>query len=307
VLIVRRELLTNTVPDVVGGGTVAYVNSHEHRYLEDPVHREEGGTPAIVESIRAGMVFQLKEAVGSKTIQRHESDLLRRALHVWTQIPSMQILGHPGAERLSIVSFVIRRPGGRYLHHNFVVAVLNDLFGIQSRGGCSCAGPYGHRLLDIDEAHSHEYEQEIIGGCEGIKPGWVRVNLNYFISEAVFDYIVTAVAWTAMHGHRLLAEYRFDPSTGLWQHRSGVTQTLIRLTDLTYDEQGRLDTSHIDKRKTADESVLTTYLEEANRILECLQDPEDHSEADIVAALADRVGPNFEHLRWFELTPLSLR
>jgi selenocysteine lyase/cysteine desulfurase len=307
VLIVRRELLTNSVPDVVGGGTVAYVNSHEHRYLEDPVHREEGGTPAIVESIRAGMVFQLKEAVGAHTIHEHEADFLRRALHVWQQIPSMQILGHPDAERLSIVSFVIRRPEGRYLHHNFVVAVLNDLFGIQSRGGCSCAGPYGHRLLDIDDEHSHEYEQEIIGGCEGIKPGWVRVNLNYFISEAVFDYIVRAVAWTAMHGHRLLDDYRFDPVTGLWQHRSGVTQTLIRLTDLEYDQQGRLDTSRINTRERADESVLAGYLDDAELILQGLADPQEHSEAEIVAALADRVGPNFEHLRWFDLTPLSLR
>jgi selenocysteine lyase/cysteine desulfurase len=307
VLIVRRELLKNSVPDVVGGGTVAYVNAHEHRYLEDPVHREEGGTPAIVESIRAGLVFQLKEAVGSETIHLHEADLLRRALHVWNQIPSMQVLGNPEAERLSIVSFVIRRPGGRYLHHNFVVAVLNDLFGIQSRGGCSCAGPYGHRLLDIDDAHSHEYEQEIVGGCEGIKPGWVRVNLNYFISEAVFEHIVMAVAWTALHGHRLLDEYRFDPLTGLWQHRSGVTQTLIRLTDLSYDEDGRLDTSHIDRRERADESVLAGYLDHADRILAGLHDAEEHSEADIIAALADRVGPNFEHLRWFDLTPASLR
>ena len=91
--------------------------------------------------------------------------------------------------RLSIVSFTIRHDG-RYLHHNFVVALLNDLFGIQSRGGCSCAGPYGHRLLGIDIETSHAFEREISRGCEGIKPGWVRVNFNYFISEAVFDYIV---------------------------------------------------------------------------------------------------------------------
>ena len=80
--------------------------------------------------------------------------------------------------------------GGRYLHHNFVVALLNDLFGIQARGGCSCAGPYGHRLLGIDLERSHQFEREISRGCEGIKPGWVRVNFNYFIDERVFDYIV---------------------------------------------------------------------------------------------------------------------
>ncbi len=184
VLAVSRRLLTNSVPDVVGGGTVAYVNPTEHLYVTDPAHREEGGTPAIVESIRAGLVFALKDAVGVATIRAHEEDFLRRAVTAWHEHPAIEVLGNPDAERLSIVSFVVRRPGGRYLHHNLVVSILNDLFGIQSRGGCSCAGPYGHRLLGIDLDRSHEFEREIAGGCEGIKPGWVRINFNYFVSEA---------------------------------------------------------------------------------------------------------------------------
>ena len=108
------------------------------------------------------------------------------------------------------MSFVVRSPSGRYLHHNYVVALLNDLFGIQSRGGCSCAGPYGHRLLGIDIERSHEFEREIAGGCEGIKPGWVRVNFNYFVSDAVADYLVEAVRLVARDGWRLLGDYRFD-------------------------------------------------------------------------------------------------
>jgi hypothetical protein len=95
---------------------------------------------------------------------------------------------------------VVRRPGGRFLHHNFVVALLNDLFGIQSRGGCSCAGPYEHRLLGIDIDRSHRFEQQIVAGFEGIKPGWVRVSFNYFISEATFRYIVGAVDLVATYG-----------------------------------------------------------------------------------------------------------
>ena len=178
VLVVRRELLTNRVPVVPGGGTVAYVNPAAHRFLEDPTHREEGGTPAIIESIRAGLVFQLKEAVGVEVIRAEESRLLARVVQAWRQEPTIQILGNLDAERLSIVSFVITGPSGRYLHHNFVVALLNDLFGIQARGGCSCAGPYGHALLGIDLERSHEFEREISHGCEGIKPGWVRVNFN---------------------------------------------------------------------------------------------------------------------------------
>ena len=169
VLVVRRELLRNRVPDVVGGGTVAYVNPSEHRYLDDPAQREEGGTPAIVEAIRAGLVFQLKQAVGVDVIRSHEEDYLRRAIGTWLQEPAIEILGNLEAERLSIVSFVVRAPSGRYLHHNFAVALLNDLFGIQSRGGCSCAGPYGHRLLGIDLDRSREFDREIAHGCEGIK------------------------------------------------------------------------------------------------------------------------------------------
>src|SRR4051794_7729832 len=213
VLVVRRSLLTNRVPDVPAGGTVAYVNPSEHRYLDDPVQREEGGTPAIVESIRAGLVFQLKQAVGIEVIRAHEEHYLQRAVASWKSEPSLEILGNLDAERLSIVSFVVRCPGtAKYLHHNFVVALLNDLFGIQSRGGCSCAGPYGHRLLGIDIERSHEFEREITGGCEGIKPGWVRINFNYFISESVFHYLVEAVRLVARDGWRLLGDYRFEPT-----------------------------------------------------------------------------------------------
>ena len=200
-LVVRRELLTNRVPVVPGGGTVAYVNPLEHLYLDDPAHREEGGTPAIVESIRAGLVFQLKAAVGVETIRAREEALLApRRRRVAATTRRIEILGNLDAERLSIVSFVVRRrrparrgPAPRTCTTTTSSPLLNDLFGIQSRGGCSCAGPYGHRLLGIDIERSHEFEREIAHGCEGIKPGWVRINFNYFISEAVLDYVVEAV------------------------------------------------------------------------------------------------------------------
>ena len=185
----RRELFRNRVPAAPGGGTVAYVNPLEHVYLADPEHREEGGTPAIVESIRAGLASSSRSAVGGETIRAREEAFIGRAMAAGRREPDIGILGNPALPRLSIVSFTIRHDG-RYLHHNFVVALLNDLFGIQSRGGCSCAGPYGHRLLGIDIETSHAFEREISRGCEGIKPGWVRVNFNYFISEAVFDFLV---------------------------------------------------------------------------------------------------------------------
>ncbi|HJU52016.1 MAG TPA: aminotransferase class V-fold PLP-dependent enzyme [Acidimicrobiia bacterium] len=233
VLVVRKDLLANRVPSVPGGGTVAYVNNLVHRYLTDPEHREEGGTPAIVESIRAGLVFQLKEAVGVEEIRRREEDFIQRAIDSWSQNQNIQILGNPKAERLSIVSFVIRF-GDRYLHHNYVVALLNDLFGIQARGGCSCAGPYGHRLLGIDLDTSRQIERQIGLGCEVVKPGWVRVNFNYFISEEEFGFIVEGVHLIAEHGWRLLPHYRFEADTALWRHRRGLPHPPLSLFEIDY-------------------------------------------------------------------------
>jgi selenocysteine lyase/cysteine desulfurase len=294
VLVVRRELLCNRVPTVPGGGTVDYVNPTEHHYIADAAHREEGGTPAIVESIRAGLVFQLKEAVGTDVIRAGEEHLLRRAIQSWRTHPNIEILGNLDAERLSIVSFVVRRPGGRYLHHNFVVSLLNDLFGIQSRGGCSCAGPYGHRLLGIDIERSHRFEQEIIAGCEGIKPGWVRISFPYFLSEAVFEYVLEAVHLVATHGWTLLPEYRFDPYRGLWRHRGGLVEPPLRLSQLRYDTGGRLRWPAHHER--AGEDALPGYLEEARELFAKLADrpwQDGHAGA--------AVSPGFEALRWFDL------
>ena len=287
---------TNSVPVVVGGGTVAYVNPAEHVYLADPVHREEAGTPAIVESIRAGLVFDLKRNVGLDVIRAHEHDYLRRAITAWQAHPNIDILGNVDAERLSIVSFTVRRPGGRYLHHNLVVAILNDLFGIQSRGGCSCAGPYGHRLLGIDLERSHEFEREITHGCEGIKPGWVRVNFNYFVSEQVFQYVVQAVGLVADHGWKLVPEYRFDLASGRWRHKDGAVEPPLRLSQLHYVDGVLTYPRHDD---TAPESDLATYLDQAHELMDSLPEPGDDVHAGSVSV-------DFEHLRWFELPAVCL-
>ncbi len=295
-LVMRRELMTNRVPAMPGGGTVMYVNPTEHRYLDDPAHREEGGTPAIVESIRAGLVFGLKQAVGVETIEAREGNLLRRAVEAWKQEPTIQILGNLDAKRLSILSFVVKAPSGAYLHHNFVVAVLNDLFGIQTRGGCSCAGPYGHRLLGIDLERSHQFEAEIATGCEGIKPGWVRVNFNYFIDEGVFDYIVEAVRLVAREGWRLLPDYQFDPSSGLWRHRNGPAEPPLRLSQVSYADDGEMVFPRHDT--TAPVTVLAEYLDEARRILDAATPPDCADQAHL--------SPAFDELLWFELPAASL-
>ncbi len=288
VLVARREHFRNRVPTMPGGGTVAYVNPTEHRYLADIEHREEGGTPAIVESIRAGLVFQLKAAVGAKAIRKREASFIRRAIARWRRNPALEILGNLEAERLSIVSFVVRYDG-RYLHHNFAVALLNDLFGIQARGGCSCAGPYGHRLLGIDLDTSHEFEREIARGCEGIKPGWVRVNFNYFISEAVFEYILEAVDLVATHGWRLLPQYRFEPATGLWRHAAGPAEPPLSLRDVRYEAGRMVYRAH---RHREPEARLADYLDEGRRILaDPPRPPAPPSRPE--------VDEDFEALRWF--------
>jgi selenocysteine lyase/cysteine desulfurase len=293
VLVVRRELVRNTVPTVPGGGTVAFVDPVGHRYLDDPVAREEGGTPAIVESIRAGLVFGLKEAIGTDLIQAREERLWRRVLRRWEDNPRIEILGSHQARRLAVISFRVRHGDGLYLHHNFVVAVLNDLFGVQARGGCSCAGPYGHRLLAIGPARSHAFSEEIGHGCEGVKPGWTRVNLNYFISAAAAGYIADAVDLMAAEGHRLLPDYRFDPHTGLWRHGGGVPPPLLRLPGVRYGPDGEM--AYPRRRARAGEDAFPGYLREARALL-----------AARPAALDDGptgLGPDFEALRWFPLPP----
>jgi hypothetical protein len=171
------------------------------------------------------------------------------------------VLGSHEADRLSIVSFVIRH-GDRFLHHNYVVALLNDVFGIQSRGGCSCAGPYGHRLLGIDLERSHEFQREINRGCEGIKPGWVRVNFNYFIDDATFDYIVDAVTMIASHGASLLGEYDFEPDSGLWHHRRATRGPSMSLDEISY-ESGRM---RFENRRHSEPVDLARHLASAHEL-----------------------------------------
>jgi selenocysteine lyase/cysteine desulfurase len=292
VLVAKRHLLRNTVPACPGGGTVAYVNEAEHRYLTDPVHREEGGTPAIIESVRAGLVFQLKEAVGAEAIRERELELLQHAIASWSTNPNLTVLGNRHAFRLSIVSFVVRHRTA-YLHHNFVVTLLNDLFGIQARGGCSCAGPYGHRLLGIDLDTSKEFEREIVRGCEGIKPGWVRVNFNYFLSETEVSYLVDAIHIVANDGWRLLPHYDFDPDTGQWRHRSRRGHDVRRLTDVSY-RCGRLEFRS--RHATEPEAALPGYLDEARRIIAAT-----HTEYAGLELAERPMTQDFEELRWFPL------
>jgi len=294
VLVVKRSLLTNQVPSVPGGGTVSYVSPAEHTYLTDHANREEGGTPAIIEAIRSGLVFHLKTAVGEQNIEELENRFVARAIESWSTNENIQILGNVNAKRLSIVSFVIRH-GEQVLHHNFVVALLNDLFGIQARGGCSCAGPYGHRLLGIDLARSMRFHDAIESGAEGIKPGWVRVNFNYFISDEVFRFILEAVHILARDGWRLLSDYEFDPHTGIWRHRDMHPEAKLRLQSISY-RSGKMQ--YRSRHITEPDSAYGEYLNDARLIIEDRKHLPDTMLANSEGLILD---PELERLRWFPL------
>lgn len=231
ILITKKSVMDNKVPVIAGGGTVEYVSKSSEMYLDDVEVREEGGTPGIIESIRAGLVFKLKDMVGADVIEQVETEYIRTAMKKLGEHKDVFILGNCQSVRLGFLSFHIRHKT-TYLHHNFVVALLNDLFGIQARGGCSCAGPYGHDLLNIEDAVSEQYRDELVGGNIGTKPGWVRLNFNYFIPKSEFEYILTAILWIADNGWKLLKEYHFDDTNAIWMRKGFVTKdSLDSLSD----------------------------------------------------------------------------
>ena len=219
-------------PSVGGGGTVQYVSEVFHDYTNDVEARETAGTPGLYQVLRAALALDVKAAVGVDAIRQREHELLDRALARWAEDDRIEVLGPTTVDRLSIVSFNVRDQENRYLHPRFVTVLLDDLFGIQSRAGCSCAGPYGHRLLSIDLETSARYRQCLVNGIHGLKPGWARVGLHFTMSDAEADYLIEAVAFVAEHGAAFLADYTFDVATGGWTHRQAVASPVAySLTD----------------------------------------------------------------------------
>jgi selenocysteine lyase/cysteine desulfurase len=219
VLVFNQAMYTLETPSTAGGGTVTYVSSSEHHFVTDIEAREDAGTPAILQKTRAALAFWVKEQVGTELIEQRERHFSTRALERLGQNPKLEILGNLTAKRLAVVSFLVRS-NDRYLHPRFVVRLLNDLFGIQSRGGCACAGPYGHQLLHIDEERSKQTWQSIQAGIEGIKPGWTRLNFNYFISDDEFKFLISALEFVADHGAKFVPLYDLDWHSGAWKHAS---------------------------------------------------------------------------------------
>jgi selenocysteine lyase/cysteine desulfurase len=288
VLIAKRALLRRPVPSVPGGGTILFVGTDSQSYHPDAEIREEAGTPAIVESVRAGLAFALKEAVGTEEIRRREHAFARRALDAWGRHPDIEILGDPSADRLAIVSVGLRHPRG-LLHANFVTAVLSDLFGIQARSGCFCAGPYIHRLYPIDEPSSDRMHEVVVRGHMGAKLAFTRLSFHYYLSEAAFRYVVDAVRLLADEGWKLLPHYAFDPVSGMWHHRRAGEEAAAGLRDAVAALDARPGFT------TAPESVLSRQLDQARAILRRA------GEVRVAPLEPPAVSPEFERIRWFPL------
>jgi len=283
VLIADRALLATPRPTVVGGGTVSFVTPEDQCYVAGIEEREEAGTPSIVENIRAGMVLALKSELGAEAIETREAQLAARLDAALAAEPGIELLGPRNAPRLGIFSFNIRA-GARYLHHGFVVALLNDLFGIQARGGCSCAGPYGHALLGIDAAQSARFAEAVARGNTAFRPGWVRLGVNYFFSDEDVDRLARALSFIARHGFALLPFYRLDVAHGTWRAEGAAEKGAPRqLSDLW-------------TRKPQDISApdFDTCLAEAARLAET-------GRARGVDASETPLDPADEALRWFWL------
>jgi selenocysteine lyase/cysteine desulfurase len=209
VLIFNRMLYVNKIPDNPGGGTVLWTNPwKEHRYFDDPEVREDGGTPGILQAIRTALAIELKEQMGVNNILNREHEILSKLIPAFKSIENLNLLAGDFEDRLGVLSFVIDG-----LPYNLGVRLLNDHFGIQTRGGCSCAGTYGHILFGIDKKQSHEIIKEVESGNEEAKPGWIRLSIHPTTSDEEVAYIIRAIKALAENFPRWKEDYLLQNGT----------------------------------------------------------------------------------------------
>lgn len=225
ILIFNNKLYKNKVPDHPGGGTVTWTNPWGgHRYFDDIEIREDGGTPGFLQTIKAAMAMQLKEEIGTENILAREHELINYAFKRLRSIPNLHILADNIENRLGAISFYIDD-----CHYNLAVSLLNDRFGIQTRGGCSCAGTYGHYLLHVDESYSRQITDRIDRGDVSLKPGWVRLSLHPMFTNAELSYICDAIE-TICNDWQEHATYYFQPKGSteyLHKESNNCSSTLV--------------------------------------------------------------------------------
>jgi selenocysteine lyase/cysteine desulfurase len=216
VLIFDRSLYLSDIPDDPGGGTVDWTNPWgEYKYVDDIEAREDGGTPGFLQAIRASLAIKLKEKMGVQQILQREEELTLQMMKKLNAIPGIQILGDQQAHRLGIISFYHTD-----IHFNLIVKLLSDRFGIQVRGGCVCAGTYGHFLLKVSYDRSHQITEKINHGDLSEKPGWVRVSLHPVMTDAEVVFFTRALKEIALNYTDWKKEYIYNPKKNEFEHRS---------------------------------------------------------------------------------------
>uniref|UniRef100_A0A7S4RBV9 Aminotransferase class V domain-containing protein n=1 Tax=Alexandrium monilatum TaxID=311494 RepID=A0A7S4RBV9_9DINO len=221
-LLVRKALLRNPVPAVPGGGSVFFVGPGWHSYISNTEEREEAGSPDLAACARTGLCFHLHASLPRGLVEGREATQLRALLGALAASPRVEVLAPEAcAGGTGTVSFLVRyMEGGLYLHHSFVSCLLNDLFGVQSRAGCACAGPHAQHLLGIDAAMAADFDRALAqDACEIVRPGFSRVSVHFVDSDEHAEVVRTAICWVAEHGWKLLPHYTFDVVTGEWSHR----------------------------------------------------------------------------------------
>jgi len=296
-ILVFNERVYKTIlsPTSSGGGTVDFVSSTTVDYSKDIEIREKAGTPGVLQTIKAALAIDLKDAIGIEKIEAKELEYTTRALDRLSKHPKIEILGPLDPEnRISIVSFMINHEN-KYLHPKFTTKLLNDLFGIQSRAGCMCAGPYGHLLLNIDEERSQKFRCITQQGKLGLKPGWCRVNFHYLLLEIEFEFICKAIEFVADYGYLFLNEYSFEIHSGEWTHLNFEDTNLINTPDiksiLSSDLKNCFDEESIDRNVE-----FVNYLNDAKKLVKKFGD-------EIVSHQFD--DPEVEELRWFNFIHLT--
>lgn len=224
ILVFHKELYQNQVPDHPGGGTVDFTNPWgQHKFVDNIEEREDGGTPAFLQTIKTALCIKLKEQMGVSNILHREEELLEQIWNKLEGVEGLHILAGEHKDRLGVISFYIDG-----LHYNVGVKMLNDKFGIQTRGGCSCAGTYGHYLLNVDTTVSNEITSKIALGDCSLKPGWIRMSIHPTMTDEELTKILDGVEALARNFKVWESDYDIDHSRGLLKHHSETEQDAIK-------------------------------------------------------------------------------
>jgi selenocysteine lyase/cysteine desulfurase len=214
ILIFNSKLYTNMVPDNPGGGTVSWTNPWgEHKYIDNIEDREDGGTPGFLQVIKTAFALQLKEEMGIENIMDREHEIVKTVFEELGTTSNIKILASQHQDRLGVISFYIDD-----LHFNLGVKLLNDKFGIQTRGGCSCAGTYGHYLLNVNEETSHKLVCQIDSGDLTLKPGWIRMSIHPTTTSEEVLFVCNSIKELATHHETWKLDYKYDKNSNEFVH-----------------------------------------------------------------------------------------